>query len=508
MSYTLLGTEYYKIAVDNNIKKKPICLSFGVAEDILADIQLVDKYNAQVYLFDITEKSINHYNNVINYLNNRPIDYVFAENYKNQLDKYVNKIDTNKLIYNHFGIFSKNKKLTLYKPLNKSYASVTYDITSRIDMDKNDSFTADVFTLESILKKINLNNNIDYLKINIENCELLVLQHLLLYNIYPKQIFIYFSCLNSYNNKISNQTLISAQTILKRLSRFYNITKINEMGTQFYHLVRIINAYIPSKREGYFSHTNDSFRELLIEWGKRGYIKLNETNSNHCWIEDNIILYDRPIMDWFTHSIELFKFGLFGNTVPNYDSLNCSPWIFWARHPLNMENLEILEYNNREFNTIFIGKIENEVQLKYRDTNLWKKHIDFFDLVIGNSNEKYKYTNIEYVNLIRKSRFGLSLRGYGPKCHREVELMACGTIPIVTRDVDLTYYNNIIEGLHYLVIDKPEDITVIINNTSKELWQTMSNACVKWYKENCTIEGSFNTTMNIIENHYNKQNNI
>ena len=44
-------------------------------------------------------------------------------------------------------------------------------------------------------------------------------------------------------------------------------------------------------------------------------------------------------------------------------------------------------------------------------------------------------TAIEYLFKIISSRYGLCIRGYGEKCHRS-GLMAVGTIPIVTNDVN------------------------------------------------------------------------
>ena len=37
-----------------------------------------------------------------------------------------------------------------------------------------------------------------------------------------------------------------------------------------------------------------------------------------------------------------------------------------------------------------------------------------------------------------------------------------------------------------------------INNITKENWEEMSNNGIKWYEENCSIEGSFNITNKIL----------
>jgi hypothetical protein len=120
-------------------------------------------------------------------------------------------------------------------------------------------------------------------------------------------------------------------------------------------------------------------------------------------------------------------------------------------------------------------------------------------------NEQYIYTQEEYLQLLRNSKFGLSLRGYGPKCNREIELMAFGTVPIIDEYVSMSYYDPPQENIHYFRINQPSDIKNVINNCSKEQWIKMSTACREWYNKNCSLHGSFNTTMKII-NDFSKKN--
>jgi len=262
----------------------------------------------------------------------------------------------------------------------------------------------------------------------------------------------------------------------------------------------MINIYLPLIKTGLFRHTDDSFREIVLEWGKRGYVNVIRSDEPYIWWgkKDDILLYDRDTFMWYDHLAPNYNFMLCG--CENRNLINSSSWIYWARHPANIENLDIVPFHKRQFTSIFIGRIENEVQAQFRH-NDWKKYIELFDILVAREGLPYKYTNTEYLDLLRYSKFGLCLRGFGPKCHREVELMACGTVPIITPEVDIdNYYNPPIEGIHYIRVSKPEEIPTKINAITQEKWELMSKAGVQWYNENCSVEGSFNITKTIIDN--------
>jgi hypothetical protein len=85
------------------------------------------------------------------------------------------------------------------------------------------------------------------------------------------------------------------------------------------------------------------------------------------------------------------------------------------------------------------------------------------------------------------AKYGLCLRGFGRKCHREVELMGVGTVPIITPGVEIgTYADPPKEGVHYIRVNKPEEIPDKIKGISREQWKTMSAACVEWFNRNLT----------------------
>jgi len=246
---------------------------------------------------------------------------------------------------------------------------------------------------------------------------------------------------------------------------------------------------------GKWVHSNDSFRELVIllrNKNKDVDVELSET-SGHVWIKPSILLYDRPTLYW-SDNIGNATLVMLGNGSLSQEGnalmqrgFNVKPWIFWPRRPMILEKVlkenNILGYDERASTTVFIGNYENNVQQKYRQTNHnWKSVLDEYHCTSGH---KHKFTQEEYLMKLRGSRFGLCLRGFGSKCHREVELMAFGTVPVVTPEVSIKdYMDSPVENVHYLRVNSPEQLKEKVSNVSQEKWEEMSKACFEWYQRN------------------------
>ena len=242
---------------------------------------------------------------------------------------------------------------------------------------------------------------------------------------------------------------------------------------------KIIIPKLP--RNDFWNHSGDTFRELVSLWKEKGYCEVIETDNKHIWLNNigDILLYDRPTLDWLAQDTDIrCNKILFGNpVVPENLKNNASNWIFWGRSPRKLEkfyNMTYKKFNERKLKSIFIGKIENQIQLNYRNID-FSKYIQLY--VMHKPNEKYKYNQDEYLDLLKHSKFGLCLRGFGPKCNREIELMALGTIPIVEKNVDMdNYYDPPQENIHYLRFSSPEEIQNLIDNCSEDKWTKMSLA--------------------------------
>lgn len=261
---------------------------------------------------------------------------------------------------------------------------------------------------------------------------------------------------------------------------------------------------------GLGSHNNDSFRELpiLLKCKQKDIDVVFHDDSIHCKLLPNIILYDRPTLNWTNDEIRFCSLCLLGNgdikeegeiLKEKFSNENIKPWIFWPRKPMLVEKIlkkqGILTYDERTIESIFIGNFENNVQKKYRQDGInWDSVLNVYHCTAGN---KYLFSHEEYLMKLRESKYGLCLRGYGSKCHREVELMAFGTVPIITTDVCISsYMDPPKENVHYIFVNSPNELENKINKISQEQWEHMSKNCYDWYQRNVISD---NMWQNMIE---------
>jgi hypothetical protein len=264
--------------------------------------------------------------------------------------------------------------------------------------------------------------------------------------------------------------------------------------------------------EGYFAHPGDSFREMVRLWARAGLVRVQEhpTATMVWWGSvgaDGVLLYDRPNHDWRMAAPALeksWRWALFGNPRPATGKPG-SPWFFWPRRPEFVEDLVAAGAPSRSWidrpeRLVFYGKIENAVQRKRRlGAGLdWSSACSAFWMATS-AEEPHKFSQRGYLEELAKARFGLCLAGYGLKCHREVECMALGVVPVCAPEVDMeSYAEPPIAGVHYIRASSPEEAKSITENLSEAEWLKMSQAAHTWWKRNCSVQGSFALTARLI----------
>jgi len=307
----------------------------------------------------------------------------------------------------------------------------------------------------------------------------------------------------------------------KRFDPFNNIIIQHLKNAKMYKILAIIYRVINKKwvlkipkqpMSGMGRHNNDSYRELplLMKLQNKDVDVVYDDKTIHCWLEPNILTYDRPTIEWCNQEITTSSLMLLGNGDVEVEgkelkskvrNFNIKPWIFWPRKPMLVEKIlrtnMCLSHDERKIESIFIGNFENSVQEKFRKTtDSWENVLTEYHCTKG---QQHKFSHEEYLMKLRDSKYGLCLRGYGSKCHREVELMAFGTVPIVTPEVSITsYMEPLIENTHYILVKTPEELKKQIDNISIELWTKMSLACYNWYQRNVHSKNCWNNMINNI----------
>jgi len=289
----------------------------------------------------------------------------------------------------------------------------------------------------------------------------------------------------------------------------------NAMRTKELTIIgRIMNGswtiHVPKQPMPYpWAHTNDSFREeiLLIQNKNKQDITLVFDETKNLILEPAVMLYDRDTIQWFQKepNFPLLTSVYLGNCNMENDGkmliaagFEASPWIYWPRRPIFVEALimkgeGLKGYTERPIESIFIGNYENAIQQQHRTSQDWSTVISEFHLTSGST---HKFTPKEYLQKLAQARFGLTLRGYGVKCHREVELMAFGTVPIVTPNVNtIDYLEPLVEGTHYIRANTPSELSNILKTVTPERWQSMSTACKDWYMRNIHSTSMWSTFM-------------
>ena len=258
--------------------------------------------------------------------------------------------------------------------------------------------------------------------------------------------------------------------------------------------------YVPATSEGFFSHPGDSFREMVRLWQKAGYVNVCEHAGTQVWWgavgAEGILLYDRPTNEWRLAAPaeeREWKLALFGNPKPCEGAV---AWTFWPRRPSLVECVSLKGWEDRVAGPVFYGKCENAIQERRRKGD-WESVCEEWIMVKGT--DPHSLTQTEYLERLAGARFGLCLPGYGLKCHREIECMAMGCVPIVSKGVDMdSYAVPPVVGVHYLRVEGPEDVAAAVA-ADRQVWEAMSAACRSWWEANASVEGSFKLTKRLIE---------
>jgi FkbM family methyltransferase len=185
-----MGTDYGGWVIDKvmHLNQESIVYSGGVGEDISFDLLLSHEYNPWIVLIDPTKRAIDHFECLRDHYTagQHNLPEIVSNEYKSIIQSTNPHFD--KFIYEPVGLWSENKLLMFYEPINKAHVSHTFIP----DMyDKSGMVDVPACTIKSLMMKHG-HTHIDLLKIDIEGSEIEVINNMLDDNIFPTYLCIEF----------------------------------------------------------------------------------------------------------------------------------------------------------------------------------------------------------------------------------------------------------------------------------------------------------------------------
>lgn len=315
----------------------------------------------------------------------------------------------------------------------------------------------------------------------------------------------------TYNNKdlLFKGKTLSSISIVNDINDA-NIHKVNSalikllinINKKFYRLLNLQNNKkiifnLPPKNNiiPIFNDKDYGLYNLIRLWNKKFtdiILFTHEFESNYFEIGD-VILYNYPNNNYFLNNI-INKKILIGTldvynddlSILNNNNITYSPWIYWPKHADKVEDFINNSNKNikKTINSVFIGNS------KYEERKQLINIVDNIKLW-DSSNNMLDYDS--YLFEIAKAKYGICCKESSINSHRLMEYLAVGTVPIIIKNqINTTSFENPLqENIHFLSVDSIENINHIIQNTSKENWNELSENGQKWYMKNIYSENSF-----------------
>lgn len=388
-------------------------------------------------------------------------------------------------------------KLELNIPHNYDFGLSPYDFNKKNYRKFNNGFIycSNKTALNKHFNYENINNILE--QINNDN-SLKVFHFSIQYNYSWKNLFYSNKIEDKLNNfsidKYDDSILYDYKT-LKSIHSHFGIKYLNTNIEKFNNF--IINTLNENKKQEYkellnymfdnsikynisIPNNNNSLTKLCKLWNKHKLCTISNSNNEYIYLNNEILLDN----NYNTISNEIsYKIILTNN---NYIYNNGFSFILWSDNTDILQsyinNNNILSHNERKINSLLISKNNcNELYI----SNV--EHYELYD--INNYNK--------YLELFSKSKFCLFV---DKEINYIVELLALGVVPLITSNINYKLHNQLFEGIHYFKIENIEDINFYVKNTTQEQWENMSNNCIEYYKNNCSIYSSFKTIIEIIKN--------
>lgn len=176
-----LGTDYAGYVIPEYLlNRNSVYYSVGAGEDISLDIEIANRYNPTIHIFDPTPRSKAHFEiTKENALNDKPNIISKKYQYPTAPKTFL------KTVFEEIGVWNEKTTLKFFQPANDAH--VSHSITNLQTTEKYLEVSVD--TLSNIMRERN-HTEIDMLKMDIEGAEFAVVR-----DIFDKKIPIKFICL-------------------------------------------------------------------------------------------------------------------------------------------------------------------------------------------------------------------------------------------------------------------------------------------------------------------------
>ena len=242
------------------------------------------------------------------------------------------------------------------------------------------------------------------------------------------------------------------------------------------------------------------FRELSFLLNKNNEdLKVEYMDgTEHCWLQPDILIYDKPTLEWCNSEVASASLVLLGDCSKKKEGkelemlgLNVRNMNYWSQHPLVLERfIKTNKIEKREHKILYIGNL-NSIPNK-RGTENWSNII----------NKNINNENLDCGSCLKdiaNSKFSFCVNNYQTKSMMMMDMMALGTVPIVTKNVDTySYISELKEGEHYISAITYKQLKRKLKGIDDEKWREMSESCKKWYKKNIHSENYWNVLINDI----------
>jgi hypothetical protein len=242
------------------------------------------------------------------------------------------------------------------------------------------------------------------------------------------------------------------------------------------------------------------FRELafLLNKNNRDLSVKFMDGTKHIWLQPDILIYDKPGLEWCNSEVATSSLILLGNCSTKREGkalkdigLNVNNINFWPQHPMILERFmenNIKKYDERQNKILYIGNM-NLLPNK-RGNEKWRYIID---KNINNDHLDCKKCLKDIVN----SKFAICVNNHQTKSMMMLDMMALGTVPITTKNVDTdNYISPLKEGVHYINALTIKQLKKKLKGIDEVKWREMSESCKTWYKNNIHSENYWNVLIN------------